>query len=147
MVCIDICFISSILLGNMILSMFVTSKDKIFLDFQNKLDSSQKKIYKKIVHERLKIYLIGYILGLICGSLYIYNSNSKKSKKLCIFITITIIIKLSYYKISPKSTYMVEHLKNKEQNKAWINIYKHMSRKWIFGTIIGLLGYFLFLKL
>jgi hypothetical protein len=141
MACIDSCLLGSILVGTMIINMFSTHKDKVFIDFQKTLSLEQKKIYSNIVNERLKIYLQGYMLGLIFAFLFIYYSNQTKMKKVCIFLTIAISIKILYYRLTPKTTYMLEHLNSQEQNKAWLKIYKHMSRKWIFGAILGGLGY------
>jgi len=141
MTCIDSCLLGSILIGTMIVNMFSSHKDKVFLEFQKTLSTEQQQIYSSIVNERLKIYLQGYMLGLIFAFLYIFYSNQTKMKKVCIFITIAISVKIIYYRITPKSKYMLEYLTSPEQNKAWLKIYKHMSRKWIFGAIIGGLGY------
>ena len=80
----------------MIINMFSSHKDQVFIDFQNTLSSDQKKIYSNIVNERLKIYLQGYMLGLIFAFLFIYYSNQTKMKKVCIFLTIAISTKKFY---------------------------------------------------
>ena len=41
----------------------------------------------------------------------------------------------------PKSKYILEYLNSSQQNKAWLNIYKHMKNRHMFGMLLGALGY------
>ena len=43
MACINSCLLGSILVGTMIINMFSSHKDQVFIDFQNTLNSDQKK--------------------------------------------------------------------------------------------------------
>ena len=141
MVCINSCLIGSALIGGMILTMLTTSTSNVFKNFENLLNNEQKKIYLEITKERAQIYLIGFFIGILFGYLFIANSNYDRKSKVCLFITVAIVVNLSYYKIMPKSKYMLEYLSSTEQNKAWLEIYKHMQRRYMTGILLGILGY------
>ena len=51
-----------------------------------------------------------------------------------------------YYTLSPKSDYMLNHLTTSKQNKAWLEMYKHMKFKYHSGFLFGILTYFFILK-
>ena len=87
--------------------------------------------------------MIGFFLGLLLGYLFIVNSNHSKTSKVCIFLTVSLFVNIAYYTIIPKSKYMLQYLNTKEQNEAWLNIYKHMKYRNIFGMLLGALGYLL----
>lgn len=141
MVCINSCVIGFALVGGMIMTMLSTNKSKVFLEFENLLDNKQKKIYKNIVRERAQIYLIGFFIGLLLAYLFVNNTNFEKIPRVCAFVTITLLVNIIYYKVMPKSKYMLEYLNSAQQNKAWLNIYKHMKNRHLFGMLLGALGY------
>ena len=60
------CLIGFAFIGLMVAFM-VRSKDHS--EFENLLDESQRSVYKKIVAERLRIYLRGFFLGLVLAIL------------------------------------------------------------------------------
>tara|TARA_B100000035_G_C20505155_1_gene338616 strand:- start:7 stop:438 length:432 start_codon:yes stop_codon:yes gene_type:complete len=111
--------------------------DKVFNHFMLLLDKEQKKIYFRIIKERVFIYLVGTILGIILAITYNNNYNFN----ICISLTIIFITQMIIYKIYPKTTYMMYHLKNKAQTDAWMDIYTHMKYNWIKSIGLGLVSY------
>jgi len=111
--------------------------EKVFNNFMNLLNDKQKKIYNKIIKERLFIYISGTILGIIISLFLRY----KYSYNICICLSIMLITKLVFYYIYPKSTYMMYHLTNTKQTDAWMDIYTHMKYNWIKSIILGLISY------
>ena len=108
-----------------------------FSKFINSLNKDQVEKYNLIIHERIRIYMIGTFIGLVLGLIYLkfYGSN------ICIFLALVIITKLFIYHIYPKSTYMLYHLTSKEQTDAWTDIYVHMKTNWIKSIGLGLISY------
>lgn len=143
MVCITSCLLSAVLLSGMISVMLVSQYSPIHKNFFRLLDNNQKVLYKKIVHERLTLFLQGLIIGLICAVLITPHLKYKKKTRVCIFILISVGILNLYYLLFPKSTYMLEHLNTREQITAWNNIRLEMRFKKILGMILGLVGYYL----
>ena len=76
----------TLLLSSIYMSYMKKDNDK-FGKFMNLLDEKQQKIYKDIIHERLKIYIFGMILGLSMAIFYIYKNKTDKYK-ICKFLAI-----------------------------------------------------------
>jgi uncharacterized protein YacL len=141
--CISYCLIGAALLGSMIMSMLASKKSKNFVNFMNILDNNQQQIYKKIIKERMNIYIQGMVIGILLGVLFSYNSSFNREQRTCIFIVIALGFNYLYYSLYPKTTYMIQHLKTPEQNTAWLKIYKEMKFRCKIGLILGIVGYIL----
>jgi hypothetical protein len=143
------CIISVVFMFSMIYMSFgpqLTSPG-LFKNFQDVLDSNQIKIYDRIVKERLSLYLSGYGLGFILSAILIfYNRSLGVSNRLtdaplmCTVGTITFITNYFYYILSPKSDWMVLHLKTEEQKEQWLNVYKNMQWNYHFSFLLGILA-------
>jgi hypothetical protein len=103
-------------------------------------------IYKKIAEERTHIYFFGYLLGIILAGVFIvYNSKVRNvpfssMPLVCIVVSISFFTNYFYYILSPKTTYMTEHLKNQTEIKAWTKMYKGMQRYYHSGLVLGLIS-------
>ena len=113
-----------------------------FNNFQDTLDENQKILYKGIKRDRLTLYLTGLFFGSLIAVAYLYFYESKNVfNQVCSFVTIAWGFTYFYYMLMPKSTYMVNHLKNQEQNRAWNNIYRDMQFRYIGGFLLGMIAY------
>lgn len=137
------CYTSGIVGLGMLFATYSTvsisdNEEKRLLDiFPPELD----KIYIKISKERANIYFQGLIFGLIISYLLLnYIKLTTSFHKATFFLAITLIISVLYYFLIPKSDYMLNHLQTQEQNKAWLEVYKNMQKKYITGFIIGCLS-------
>ena len=144
MICKISCLIASIFIVSMIYKIFFYD-EKILNSFNDVLDNKQKEIYIKIINERRRIYLNGFGLGFLLSLIFIFlkaNQNIKIQKIpfVCITIIITYLITYLYYILTPKTTYMLEHLNNQNQVNAWLNVYKKMQFNFHFGLLLGLIG-------
>ena len=133
------CAIAFILLiSSVIMHFFIDKKD----DFMLTLSEDQKIKYKDIIQERLKIYIFGMILGLILGFLYVYIYNDDRFK-VCKFVAIVLVTKLTFYYFYPKSDFMLYHLTEKEQIKAWTDMYRNYKNAWRNSLIVAIIAYIL----
>lgn len=127
-----------------------STKEKLY----SLLDNNQKKIHQKIVEERKSIYFRGYGVGLILSCIlifvykYIINGSNKKKMSIwmivCMVGAITFTSNYLYYILSPKTTYMVQHLENKEQIDEWLKIYRTMQVKYHVGLVLGIVAIMIF---
>ena len=118
------------------------------------LNDSQKNIHQKIVEERKSIYFTGYGIGLILSFVlifiykYLINGSSKKKMPIwtvvCMVGAITFTSNYLYYILSPKTTYMVQHLDNKQQIDEWLKIYRTMQVKYHIGLVLGIVAIMIF---
>jgi hypothetical protein len=119
----------------------VMNKDtEIFTKFNNLLNESQKKIYNKIVKERLMIYIGGMLLGILFAGIFYYN-NKQGEYLFCKVVGIAILTKLAFYYFYPKRPLMLYSLTNKKQTDAWADIYTEMKGRWIKSLVVGFIGY------
>ncbi len=131
--------IASIFMTNM------TQKNKTIQTYQSQLPSNLQNIYKKITDERQRIYYCGYALGLILSIIIIFYKTKNRfpmtnGTMVCTVITVSFITNYFYYSLSPKSTYMLEHINSPEQTKAWLTMYKAMQYYWHAGLVLGIIA-------
>ena len=140
------CYLSAAFLGSSIYMMFAkgTNHKQLF----DSLDDEQKIIYAKIKKERFSIWMKSTIAAVI-GSVIIakvgraYFGINNYFNRACIGTLIYYMIQYMVYTLYPKSDYMLNHIKNNKQSKAWLKVYKSMKNKWHTGLIFGIIGYFL----
>ena len=145
-----VCSTSCIVAGAFIISsIFVclrvdkqTLKDPLF----QLLSETNKKRYINIANERKDIYLKGFGLGFIASIIALFLLNNNKMFKvtklvnICFVLATSFTVNYFFYILHPKSDYMVLHLKNSEEKKAWLDIYKTMQFNYHLGFALGLIG-------
>ena len=120
-------------------------KDTKQKNLYNQLNKEQRVIYDKIIKERTKINLQGYVIGAVISYLLFRNSKTIVHKN-CVITATAAFIHYMYYTLTPKSDYILNHLTSKKQNKAWLEMYKHMKFKYHSGFLFGIVTYFFILK-
>ena len=142
MPCISYCLLGSAILGSSILTMLTSKTSPVFKKFHHLLTDDQQQVYKSIISERASIYTQSLILGIIIACIVVFNLKKiNKHSRICLFIFLALGTNYLVYSLYPKSTYMLEHINTLEQNKAWLEIYKEMKFRCVFGLVLGILGY------
>lgn len=150
MICKITCFVSIVFLIANIFVMINVDNNNMKHNFVKLLNYDQKMLYKSLVIERRNIYFQGYALGLFLSFIYLFYIKqilNKRPNNIFIICTVGFIVFLTnyfYYILNKKSTYMVEHLNNKEQTKAWLKIYRTMQFKYHFGLLLGVVAAMIF---
>ena len=120
------------------------------------LNENQKNIHQKIVDERKSIYFRGYAVGLLLSFIlifvykYVINGSDSNKKKMSIWMIVCMVGAITftsnylYYILSPKTTYMVQHLNNKLQIDEWLKIYRYMQVKYHVGLVLGIVAIMIF---
>lgn len=139
------CAVAITLLISSIYLSLVPANKSLFIKFQDSLNIEQKKIYEKIVYERIMIYVIGMLLGIGFGILF-YIKYPKSDYLFCKLVCIMILTKLVFYKIYPKHPLMLYSLDRQDQVKAWADIYTEMKTRWIKSLLVGFAGYLFLAK-
>jgi len=149
MICFTQCGLATILIFSKLFTLFTCNKSEAYLHLRNILNDQQKQILDKVTKERLHIYLRGQLLGIIIGGILLYHgylhrndaTSITKFFNLCGFILVINLVVYLNYHFTPKSDYLLLHLNNKEQNKAWVNMYEHMKQCHIKSFLYGFLAY------
>ena len=116
--------------------------DTPFAKFFNTLDNTQKKRFIAIKKERLMIWLKSTILAVIVSILgYTQFKNDNKLINTCQMLFVYFVVQYLVYSLYPKSDWMLHHINDKKQNKAWLEMYSYMKNRWHLGLVLGLISY------
>jgi len=134
------CYVSALagfsLLGGSLWTMGATIGESDRL--KRVLQPEQVLVYQGIVRERRNLYIQGLVLGLLTAFFaqnYLRVRNMFHS--VCLFLAVTLFVTVMYYTIAPKSDFMLRHLKTPEEVEAWLDVYKNMKYRYIFGFVLG----------
>ena len=146
MPCTISCMISAVFIIGMIYFYNMTNKSEIVKHYKEKLPSGLQKRYENISEERKKISIHGYILGLVFSLFIIFYNVKLKGQRLntislvCTVMATCFLTNYFYYMLSPKSDWMLNHINNPEQVKAWLIMYREMSYNYHAGLALGIIG-------
>ena len=145
MACIKTCMIGTVLFFSILVSMLSSKMSKKHKDFKKILTVEQAKTYDDIVQERLYIFLIGLCIGIVVAFIATnYIKMNSKVNKICLFVTIALVVNVFVYMIYPKKKWMLKEIKDSpEAVEAWLEVYKEMKHKKFMGIGIGLVAYYL----
>ena len=136
------CFTSALvgiaLLGGSLATLTITKSEHEKL--KKVLTPELANRYMEIVKERRNQYIQGIIFGMIIGTIVLYVYQWKVVygfHKVVLFSAVTLFIAMIYYLLMPKSDYMLKHLQNDQQNRAWLDVYKTFQSRYILGMILG----------
>ena len=146
MPCSITCLIAAVLIIGMIYFQNATTKSKVVQEYKKQLPSNLQNLYDKISAERLRLNYYGYTLGLVLALIIIlYNYKLRKNQLtttslVCLAIVVSFFTNYFYYILSPKTTYMLEHINSPEQTKAWLAMYREMQYNYHLGFVIGVVA-------
>jgi hypothetical protein len=143
MICKISCLISLVFIISTIYFTLSVDKQDINNKYVNNLNDEQLIKYKKIVDERKKISITGYVLGLclsitlILLNYFVFKLDIKLTT--CIVGAITFLTHYFYYMLSPKSDWMILHLRE-DQMKDWLYVYKNMQYNYHLSFVVGIIA-------
>lgn len=146
MACAISCMISAVFVIGMIYFYNKTDKSEVVKHYKSSLPSDLQRRYEKISKERMEISYYGYALGLVIAFLIIfYNLRIKREKMstiplVCTVVATCFLTNYFYYTLSPKSDWMLNHLNNQEQVRAWLIMYREMSYNYHLGIVLGIIA-------
>jgi hypothetical protein len=110
--------------------------------YRGKLKPSALEAYGRIVKERSTIYFQGLALGLVISYLVLFRLSPTKQltnmfHRVTLSLAIVILVSSMYYCVSPKSDYMLNHVTNGDESKAWLEMYTTMKRRYALGFVLG----------
>jgi transketolase N-terminal domain/subunit len=146
MVCSISCSISAIFIIAMIYFYNATARSEVVKHYKKNLPSDLQSLYEKISRERMMISYQGYALGFTLSLLIIFYNLYFKSRKLnslslvCIVLATGFLTNYFYYMLYPKQHWMLNHVNDKEQVKAWLQMYREMQKNYHMGFVVGIIG-------
>lgn len=146
MFCTNTCLLALLFIITKIIILFTMKfpYNKLHKDFNNSLDEKQLEAYKKIISERRRIYILGYILGVLISIIVIlvnyFLLKKDKLSILCLAVVISTLTTYFFYILYPKSKYILEVIETKEQVNNWLKIYKSMQFRFHISFFLGIIG-------
>jgi uncharacterized membrane protein YkgB len=146
MACSVSCSISLIFIIGMIYFYNATSKSEVVKQYKTRLPKDLQIRYETISRERMMISYYGYGLGVLLSLVIIFYNIKMKGKLLsnaslvCIVLSVSFFTNYFYYMLSPKTDWMLNHVKNPEETKAWLQMYREMQFNYHLGLVLGIIG-------
>jgi uncharacterized membrane protein YkgB len=123
-----------------------TSKSEVVKQYKTRLPKDLQIRYENISRERMMISYYGYGLGVLLSLVIIFYNIKMKGKLLsnaslvCIVLSVSFFTNYFYYMLSPKTDWMLNHVKNPEETKAWLQMYREMQFNYHLGLVLGIIG-------
>ena len=146
MACSVSCSISLIFIIGMIYFYNATSKSEVVKQYKTRLPKDLQVRYENISRERMMISYYGYGLGVLLSLVIIFYNKKMKGKLLsnaslvCIVLSVSFFTNYFYYMLSPKTDWMLNHVKNPEETKAWLQMYREMQFNYHLGLVLGIIA-------
>ena len=146
MACSVSCSISLIFIIGMIYFYNATSKSEVVKQYKTRLPKDLQIRYENISRERMMISYYGYGLGVLFSLVIIFYNKKMKGKLLsnaslvCIVLSVSFFTNYFYYMLSPKTDWMLNHVKNPEETKAWLQMYREMQFNYHLGLVLGIIA-------
>jgi hypothetical protein len=122
-------------------------RDPTMQKYERQLPEELRGKYHKIVNERRTIYYTGYALGFALAFIIILTNSFLLEKPyftdistICLTIVIAFFVSHLYYVLTPKTDWMLKHVSDPLQTKAWLKMYQHMQRYFHLSFLIGIIG-------
>ena len=126
--------------GSLYVSLFNNNK------YLKTLNDKESEHRKKVVVERMRIYLIANMSALLLTSILLYNDirlkNSLQSSWM--YTAIYFLTEYFVYSLYPKKYWMLQSVENNQDALDWLEKYKFMKRNWHIGLLLGILSVLIF---
>ena len=138
------CGIAAVFIIGMLYMTIAVDKNEVSERFKKTLNESQLERYEGLTNERLRIYYTGYgvgfliSLGLIYLNIFILKQKMSKMSMVCLTSGVTFLTTYFYYILSRKSDYMIMHIKEENQKREWLNVYRKMQYNYHMGLVLGI---------
>ena len=144
MVCAISCAVALVFIIANVYCCVFSHKRAVIQEFVSKLSPDNQARYAHITLERQKIYFTGLVLGFIISIILVVTMRKyfigSRGGLLCMIAAVTFSVNYFYYILSPKSDWMVLHLKSGEETAAWLNVYRTMQYNYHVGLVLGIIA-------
>ena len=133
MVCRWSCLVAFAIIVSMVYSTNAIHRLDVVRKYKEQLPADLKRRYESISLERRNIYYQGYLLGFLLSLLVIYTNKNMGRRlgtlsMLCTVVVVSFLTNYFYYILTPKSDWMLNHIQNPDQTKAWLRLYQTMQK-------------------
>lgn len=145
MVCALSCLISLVFVIGMVFFYNQATTSNVVQHYKNTLTTDLQKRFEAISAERRGISLQGYALGILLSLIVIYVLRQQWKVKsgsylACGVVATAFVTNYFFYVLHPKQDWMLKHLQNSHEVKAWLQMYREMQFNYHAGLALGIVG-------
>lgn len=134
------CFVAAVLaialLGATFFTMSISKEQSEVLRRVLSPEKAQK--YEAIAKERANIYMTGLIIGIVLALVALFYARPVNMfHRVMMSVAIVLVSSVFYYTLAPKSDYMIRHLSSEKENRAWLDVYRGMKTRYVWGFVLG----------
>jgi hypothetical protein len=135
------CSISCAISGVFVIGMiyFYHETNNVVKQYRATLSKELQQRYNIIASERRRISYQGYMLGLLFSFAILYN-RKMNTPWVCTTMMTCFLTNYLYYKLYPKSDWMLNHVTHPDQVRAWLDMYRQVSYHYHVGVGLGILA-------
>lgn len=139
-ICGTACFVAMIFALSTLLFPLLLNR-VIVGDYRLRLPPAAQIALKTATKERAKLAFQGLVLGMIIGAAAVLLSGKMgKVTGVCVLASIAFVVQFLYYMLSPKSTWVVKHLRSTEQRNDWVRVYREYQKAYYGSFAVGIIG-------
>jgi hypothetical protein len=110
-------------------------------DYRSRLPPAAQAALKVATKERAMLAFQGLVLGMIVGAIAVLLMGKRgKAAGVCVLASVAFVVQFLYYMLSPKSAWVVKHLRSAEQRKDWVRVYREYQKAYYGSIAIGVVG-------
>jgi len=128
------CILASVVIIANVVMTYYMNVENTMKEYEQQLSPELREKYIRIANDRKQIYMLGHLFGfflsiflLIFLSAFRKKSFSSISTNICFVIVITYFTAVAFYMHSPKVDWMLNHIQDEQQAKAWLKMYHYMK--------------------
>jgi len=145
MVCVLSCLISLVFVIGMVFFYNRTGQSNVVQHYKKTLTTDLQRRFDAISMERRNISIQGYALGALLSLvvLFFFHQHLKVksgSHLACVVFATAFVANYFFYLLHPKQDWMLNHLQNGHEVKAWLQMYREMQVNYHTGLVLGLIG-------
>ena len=147
MACSISCSLATIFIIAMIYMNNAVQNSTFVQNYKKRLPYPLQELHTKIANERLTISYTGYTMGFILSAIIIYMNSRQVPKDrmsltnmICTVVATSFLTNYFYYILSPKTDWMLNHIKSPNQTKLWLEMYRHMQVYYHSGLVLGIIA-------
>lgn len=146
------CILASIVIVANVVMTYYMSVENTMKEYEQQLSDELREKYIRIANERKQIYMLGYLFGFLLSVFLIIFLSAFRIKtfssiytNICFVIVITYFTAVAFYMHSPKTDWMLNHIQDESQAKAWLKMYHYMKNHYHNSFMVSIVAVVVYL--
>lgn len=139
-ICGTACFVAVVFALSTLLFPLLLNRG-VVAGYRSRLPPAAQAALGVATKERAMLAFQGLVLGMIVGAIAVLLMGKRgKAAGVCVLASVAFVVQFLYYMLSPKSAWVVQHLRSAEQRKDWVRVYREYQKAYYGSIAIGVIG-------